>query len=459
MYERTALLPVSVDNALAWHARPGAFSRLIPPWQPVLLVKPNDGIGAGATLTMRLPLAGPLGVTWHALHEAPQGFRGFRDVQARGPFNRWEHDHVFEEAGAGASRLVDRVSYRLPLWPISQPVAGWAVRRMLDRMFTYRQDTTRADLARHASLAGGAPMTVAVTGASGLVGQALTAFLSTGGHRVLRLVRREARSADEVSWNPDDAGWDATALEGIDAVVHLAGENIAGRRWSDAHKARVRESRVRSTESLVTALSQLARPPRALVCASAIGYYGASREDSLTEESPAGGGFMAEVCEAWEGAALAAEARGMRVAILRIGVVMSPLGGALAKMMPAFLAGVGGPVGKGSQHMSWIGLDDVVYATHFVLSREDARGPFNLTAPTPVTNREFARTLGRVLHRPAILPLPAAAVRALFGEMGDALLLGSLDVRPRRLEGLGFRFEYPELEGALRHVLGRAAAR
>lgn len=454
-FERATILPVSMERALAWHARPGAFSRLVPPWQPVDLVKPNDGIDAGATLTMRLPLAGPLGVTWHAVHEAPRGFRGFRDVQARGPFNRWEHDHVFEDAGDGTTRLVDRVNYRLPLWPIASPIAGWAVKRMLERMFRYRQDTTRADLARHAEFEAAGQKTIAITGASGLVGQALVAFLSTGGHRVLRLVRRPPRSQDEIRWDPEGGAWDASALEGIDAVVHLAGENIAARRWSEAHKARVRQSRVASTESLVKAISALASPPKALVSASAIGFYGATRSDVVTEDDGPGTDFMADVCEAWEAATRPAEARGIRVATLRIGVVLSPLGGALAKMAPAFLAGVGGPVGDGRQRMSFISLDDVLYATHFVLSRPDARGPFNLTAPESASNREFARTLGHVLGRPSFLPLPAFAVKALFGEMGKALLLGSIDARPRRLEELGFRFEYPTLEGALRHVLGR----
>jgi len=454
-FEKDSILPASLDDTLAWHARPGAFLRLSPPWQPIELLKPNNGIDAGATLTMRLPFLGPIGITWHAVHEAPRGYRGFRDVQARGPFNRWEHDHVFEAASASETRLIDRVSYRLPLWPVAQPLAGWAFRKMIHRMFTYRHEVTRADLARHAPFANQPPRTIAMTGASGMVGAALSAFLTTGGHRVLKLVRGKPTGADEVAWDPAGGPWDASPLESIDAVIHLAGENIAGRRWSEAHKRRVLESRTVGTKSLIDALATLKQRPKTFLCASAIGYYGASRAEAVTEDAAPGDDFMADVCRKWEDASAAAAALGMRVAQLRIGVVLSPSGGALQKMLPAFQFGVGGPVGKGTQTMSWVSLDDVLYAIHFLVMHGTASGAFNLTAPNPATSASFARTLGAVLGRPSILPLPAFAVRAAFGEMGEALLLGSIEARPTRLEALGFRFEYPTLDGALRHTLGR----
>jgi len=458
-FERETTLPVPIDDALAWHARPGAFRRLSPPWQPIELVKPNDGIEAGATLTMRLPILGPIGVTWHALHEAPDGFRGFRDVQAAGPFNRWEHDHVFEASASDATRLVDRVSYRLPLWPIAQPLAGWVVRSMLTRMFCYRHEVTRADLARHAEFAERGSLRIAVTGATGMVGEALCAFLTTGGHRVLRLVRGAPKNGDEVRWDPSGGAWDASPLEGCDAVIHLAGENIAARRWSADHKARVLASRVEGTRSLVAALGRLERKPRVLLSASAIGYYGAERPEAVGEDAAPGEDFMAEVCREWEAEAEKAESLGLRVARMRIGVVLSPAGGALGKMLPAFQLGVGGRIGDGRQTMSWVSLDDVVYAIHFLMMTEAATGAFNLTAPAPADSAHFASTLGHVLGRPSFLPLPALAVKAAFGEMGKALLLGSIDAHPRRLEALGFRFEHPDLERALRHVLGREPAR
>jgi uncharacterized protein (TIGR01777 family) len=457
-FERETTLPVPIDDALAWHARPGAFRRLVPPWQPVELVKPNDGIEAGATLTMRMPILGPVGITWRALHEAPHGYRGFRDVQASGPFNRWEHDHMFESSSSETTRLVDRVSYRLPLWPVAQPVAGWAVRSMIERMFAYRHEVTRADLARHAEVAERGSLRVAITGATGMVGDALAAFLTTGGHQVLRLVRGAPKAPDEVRWDPSGGAWDASPLEGCDAIIHLAGENIAARRWTATHKARVLASRVEGTRSLVAAIGRLTRKPRVLLSASAIGYYGAYRPEAVREDAAPGDDFMAEVCREWEAEAEKAVSLGLRVAEMRIGVVLSPAGGALAKMLPAFQFGAGGPVGNGRQKMSWVSLDDVLYAIHFLLMNEEASGAFNLTAPNPSDSATFAKTLGRVLHRPSFLPLPAFAVRAAFGEMGEALLLGSIDARPERLEALGFRFEHPDLESALRHVLGRQQA-
>lgn len=459
LFERTTELPVSIDDALAWHARPGAFRRLVPPWNQIVLLKPNDGIDAGATLTMRLQLAGPIGIVWRALHEAPRGYRGFRDVQVAGPFNRWEHDHMFESATNDSSRLVDRVTYRLPMWPLAQPLAGWAVRSEVERMFAYRHAVTKADLARHAAFSDRSPRCVAVTGANGMVGRALCAFLTTGGHRVIRLVRGAPKDSDEVRWDPSGGDWDPSALEACDAVIHLAGENIAARRWSAEHKAKVLSSRVEGTRSLVSALGRLSRKPRTLLCASAIGFYGAERLETVGEDADAGGDFMAEVCRAWEAEAEKATTLGIRVARMRIGVVLSPEDGALAKMLPAFQFGVGGRVGGGQQKMSWVSLDDVVYAIHFLLMQESASGAFNLTAPVSTDSAAFAKTLGRVLRRPAFMPLPAFAVRAAFGEMGEALLLGSIDARPHRLEAAGFRFEYPDLEAALRHVLGRPSPR
>lgn len=454
-FEKAVMLPGSVPDVLAWHARPGAFLRLSPPWQPIRLLKPNNGIEAGATLAMRLSVAGPLGITWNALHEPTRGYLGFRDIQTSGPFNRWEHDHVFESASATETRLVDRVSYRLPLWPVSQPLAGWAVRSMLRRTFTYRHEVTHSDLTRHAAYATRAPLTVAVTGASGMLGAALTAFLTAGGHRVMRLVRGAATKPDEVHWNATGGAWDASPLEGCDAVIHLAGENIASRRWSRAHKQRVLESRTLSTKSLIGGLRSLERRPKAFLCASATGYYGASREGVLSENAEAGQDFLAEVCRNWEEAAREAESIGIRAIQLRIGVVLSPLGGALQKLLPAFQLGVGGAVGPGTQTMSWISIDDVVYAIHHLLMRQDVSGAFNLTAPNPISNAQFARTLGKVLQRPSVLTLPALVVKLVFGEMGKALLLGSIDARPARLDAIGYRFEYPELEDALRHTLGR----
>lgn len=301
-------------------------------------------------------------------------------------------------------------------------------------------------------------MHVLVTGASGLIGSALVPMLTMGGHTVRRLVRSMPHpERGEIPWDPATRSIATPALEGFDAVVHLAGENIA-RRWNAAHKARIRDSRVQGTQLLCEALAQLVKPPRVLLSASAIGYYGDRGEALLGEESAPGTGFLAEVCRAWEDAAAPALQRGIRVVYLRLGVVLSPAGGALARMLTPFRLGVGGVIGPGTQYLSWIALDDVLGAIHHALMTEELRGPVNIVAPHPITNREFTRALGKVLRRPTWLPLPAFAARLAFGEMADALLLASTRVMPARLLASQYAFLYPEIEGALRHLLGKQAA-
>ena len=299
-------------------------------------------------------------------------------------------------------------------------------------------------------------MIVAVTGASGLVGSALRRALAAQGHDVLPLVRGAPPAPGErvVRWDPAAGTLAAADLEGVDAVVHLAGERIAGR-WTAAKKARIRDSRVRSTALLAGTLARLARPPRVLVSASAVGWYGDRGDEILTEGSPPGTGFLAEVCREWEAATGPAALVGIRVAHLRIGMVLSRRGGGLAALLPAFRLGLGGAVGRGVQWMSWIALDDLVGALVHALGADTLAGPVNAVAPHPVTNREFTRTLGRVLRRPAFLPFPALAARLLLGEMANALLLASVRALPLRLTASGYAFEHPQLDGALRAELAR----
>jgi uncharacterized protein len=298
-------------------------------------------------------------------------------------------------------------------------------------------------------------MKILVTGSTGMVGSSLVPALHTAGHTVLRLVRRAPKpgNTQELGWNPETGELINTEqFEALDAVIHLAGENIAGKRWTPEQKALIESSRVDQTRKLCQALSQLTTPPKHFLAASAIGYYGAQNTDALTEVSPGGTDFLARVCRQWEGAAqpLAAVAR---IAHLRFGVILGKQGGALAKMLPIFKLGGGGPLGHGNQVMSWIALDDIVGGVIHVLNHPELTGPFNLTAPVPVTNKAFSHTLGGVLFRPAFAPVPAFAVKLMFGEMGDALLLSSSKVLPVRLQESGFKFQYPDLRQALKHVL------
>jgi uncharacterized protein (TIGR01777 family) len=294
----------------------------------------------------------------------------------------------------------------------------------------------------------------AVTGASGLVGSALVPFLAAEGHEVVRLVRRAPRSKDEARWDPEAGEVDAAALEGVDAVVHLAGANIAGGRWTAARKALLRSSRVGPTQLLARALAGLERKPKVLVSASAIGYYGNRGDAWVTESDPPADDFLGRLSVEWEAAAEPVRAAGIRVVHLRTGLVLSAAGGALGKMLLPFRAGLGGVIGPGTQYVSWIALDDLAGVVHHLLDRADLEGPVNAVAPAPVTNTVFTKTLGRVLGRPTIAPLPAFALRLALGEMADATLLSSTRVRPERLQASGFRFRFPDLEGALRHVLG-----
>jgi hypothetical protein len=331
----------------------------------------------------------------------------------------------------------------------------WLARPRVERMLAYRHALLPADLAAHARFRQHAPIHVAVTGASGLLGSALVPFLTTGGHRVTPVSRRP-RPAGMMWWEPSSGAIELSALEGVDAVVHLAGENI-GKRWTERRKRRIRQSRTAGTGLLAEALAELERPPRVLVAASAMGIYGDRGDELLTEEAvPAeSSDFLVQLGRDWEAATEPARAAGIRVVHLRFGLILSPARGVLGRMLPVFRAGVGGPLGSGQHWMSWISLDDAVGAVHHALFTSELSGPVNTAAPEPVTNRGFAETLGRVLHRPALLPAPAFALRLLFGEMADKGLLASQRLSSERLVSSGYSFRHPDLESALRHELGR----
>jgi uncharacterized protein (TIGR01777 family) len=336
------------------------------------------------------------------------------------------------------------------------PAAPAAVRERLERWLARRHRILAADLARFERFAGQPRRTIAVSGASGLVGSALVAFLDAAGHRVRPFVRGAAGPPGAIHWDPARGTIDGAALAGVDAVVHLAGESVAGGRWTAARKERIRASRVRGTATIANALVALAPRPAVLVSASAIGYYGDRGEEWLDESSGAGHGFLADVCREWESATEPAARSGIRVVHARIGIVLAEAGGALARMLAPFRLGLGGRLGSGRQFMSWIALDDAIGAIHHALGEPALTGPVNVVGPDPLRNAEFARALGGVLGRPALLPVPGAAVRVLLGAMGRELLLAGARVRPARLLGSGFRFEHAALAGALAFELGLA---
>ncbi len=296
-------------------------------------------------------------------------------------------------------------------------------------------------------------MRVLLSGGSGPIGQACRETLSAAGHTVVRLVRTVPAHPGEVWWDPANGVLDPAGLARVDAAIHLSGESIAAQRWSDADKARIRSSRIDSTRLIAGTLAKLAPRPRVLVCASAMGFYGSRGNEVLNEESRGGTGFLADLAREWEAAARPAAEAGIRVVNTRFGLVLSPRGGVLERLVPIFRLGMGGPIADGRAWWSWVAIDDLARAVLFAIERDVLAGPVNVVAPGAVRNREFARTLGRVLHRPALLPVPALALYLLYGEMADEALLASTRVAPARLAAAGFGFRHPALEEALRHVL------
>jgi uncharacterized protein (TIGR01777 family) len=297
-------------------------------------------------------------------------------------------------------------------------------------------------------------MRILITGATGMVGTALLQRLRSTGHESIAVSRQKGRS-DTIYWDPASGEFDLPSMERFDAAVHLAGENIAAGRWTTAQKERIRDSRIRGTRLLSESIAKLQHPPRVLISASAIGYYGDRGDEILREESSPGTGFLPDVCRQWEAATDAATRRGVRVVHPRFGIILSARSGALAKMLPPFKMGIGGRIGSGRQYMSWITLEDACGVILHAIEAEGLHGAVNAVSPNPVTNQDFTSTLGRVLYRPTIFPLPAFAARILLGEMADALLLASARVEPAKLRATRYAFRFAELEPALRYLIGR----
>lgn len=478
-------LPHPRAEVFRWFSRPGALVRLTPSFFGTILAEPSDGINPGSTAAMGVGAPGGLGtwlgsaagsvrgmvpilpkwvrpeIRWNALHTELVPDVSFTDVMDSGPLASSTHNHTFSDGEPGTTVMLDEMHYELP----SLVRGRWAHRAMeaeLGRMFAFRERQLRADLAFHAGHAG-EPVTIAVSGASGLVGRQLCALLGGGGHTVLKLVRRAPRAADEIFWDPDAGVVDTEALARAHVVVHLAGHPIGGR-FTQATKDAIHQSRIRGTGLLARTLASLASDGvrRTLVSGSAVGYYGADPQAGssgdptpLVESDPAGGDFLAAVCRDWEAACTPALSAGVRVVNVRTGIVLSAGGGVLQRLLPLYLAGVGGPLGE-KQWQSWVGIDDMagIFA-HAALS-PSLSGAVNGVAPRPVTAGEFARILGRVLHRPAAVKVPAIGPKLLLGDQGATeLALASQRVSSAKIQNSGFEFRHADLESALRHILGQ----
>lgn len=452
-------LPVTREEAFVWHTRPGAFERLTPPWTRLRVVDGGAGVAEGSRLVFDA-CRGPLKVRWVAHHFDVRPGIGFSDSQVRGPMRRWVHEHTMEGDGPEC-RLVDVVRFQPPLGWVGGLVAGRALRSELERVFRFRHARLRADLRRlgafDALRKSTKPLRIAISGASGFLGATLHTVLSTGGHSVIRLVRHRSEHPDEVLIAPGAGSRggqiDLDPLEGLDVVVHLAGEPVSGGRWTKERMARVRESRVESTRLLALAVSQLRRPPGAFVVASGVGYYGDRGDELLAEDAGVGSGFFAELTRDWEAAAEPARQAGVRTTSMRFGAVLGAAGGVLRMLRPWHALGLGMIAGPGTQWWSWIGLDDAISALMHAMADESLCGPVNVVAPQAVTAHEFSAALARVLDKPLLARAPAWLIRLAAGGAAE-WALSSVRTAPAALRARGFEWATPTLDAALRWELG-----
>jgi uncharacterized protein (TIGR01777 family) len=455
VFTRKSTMPVSAMELYTWHTRPGAFERLVPPFESIS-VEHAPQLREKEKVVLALKL-GPVTRIWIGQIADVIPGKSFRDELLSGPMASWNHHHLFRDTGSGTSILEDRVEYTLPFGTFGRTLGSSIARNKLFQVFEYRHAVLSRDLQLH-KRAAMPPSRFLISGSSGLIGSALIPFLRSGGHTVVRLVRSrsQAKAKDAIYWNPEKGFPQGTSeLEGFDGVIHLGGEGIADKRWSAQRKQRIRDSRVNGTRVLCEALSSLSAKPSVIVTASAVGIYGDTADEFVDESSPIGSGFLAEVGSQWEEATASAKDAGFRVVHARFGIVLSPLGGALKKMLLPFQMNMGGKLGNGRQYMSWVAMDDVIGAIHHALSHDQISGAMNVTAPAPVTNSEFTKTLAYVLGRFVGPPVPAFALRTMFGELADAALLSGTRVLPAVLQSSNYEFAFPDLEGALRHLLGQ----
>jgi uncharacterized protein (TIGR01777 family) len=453
-YKYQSYLNDSAETVFRWHTRPGALQRLMPPWHHIRKLEKKGSIRDGDEISFHLQ-RGPLDIRWRAIHKNYREGVSFTDEQVEGVFQKWIHTHAFYDNGPEQCLAEDHVEYELPFPPVGGLLLDWMVQREHQRVFRFRHERLKNDLARHRRFADRPRLRIAITGASGFIGTQLRFFLQTGGHEVYALVRRTPEpEQNEIYWNPDLREIDAPALENFDAVIHLAGERLSRLRWTDEFKKRVFHSRVDGTAFLCETLAALENPPKTLISSSATGYYGDTGIHCVDESAPSGEGFLAHVCRHWEAATQPAQDAGVRVVHLRIGVVMGAAGGMLKTVRLPFQFCLGGKLGSGRQHLSWISLDDLLGAIYYVMYRHDISGAVNAVSPIPVSHEEFTQTLADLLNRPAFLSVPETAARYLMGDMADELLFTSQCVLPRKLEHSDFVFYHKTIHDALRFELG-----
>jgi len=443
-YTHKSLIDLPCEEVFAWHKRKGAFGRLTPISQKVEVLDQSDSIEDGARIKLKVT-QGPFSQNLEFEHYDYIENEQFCDRQVKGPFVKWEHRHRFIPVNERQCEMVDEIDYELP-WYL--PLTESRLKQRMRNLFDFRHRRLQCDLQEHKGVQ---RMKILIAGSSGLIGSALKDFLTTGGHEITPLVRSE--KDEGVLWDPAKQKVDLSQLEGYDVIINLAGENLADSRWNEAKKQKILKSRVNTTQLLAESIKNLTRPPKVFVNASAIGYYGHVPEGEVTESHFAGEGFLSEVCQKWEAATECLIGEDIRIVLLRTGVVLSPNGGALKAMLTPFKFGLGGVIGSGKQMMSWIDIEDHIRAVYFCINTDAIHGPINLTAPNPVSNREFTKALGKALNRPTVFPMPEFVAQTLFGEMADEMLLSGAKVMPEKLLKHGFAFQYPTIKDSLEHLL------
>ena len=446
------------EDVSGWHERPGALERLVPPWANVRVQRGAGGPEMRGRVDLRWGL-GLIGLPWK-LHRTECRFGELLVYeQRRGPFQHWRWERRFEPGCEKETALVDLVSWSPPSGMAGRAFSESRVRRTLERVVDFQARRLAADLDRIRRLGPGAGRRVAITGSSGLIGAELGYLLEASGYQVQRISRsprgKQGGHLESLRWDPESGELPGKPLEGLHAFVHLAGESIAGVRWTRAKKAAILSSREKGTALVSRTLSELNHPPQVLISSSAVGFYGHRGNEILSEESGPGDGFLSTVCTRSEASTHAARACGIRTVHMRSGLVLSAMGGALRTLLIPFGFGLGGRIGSGRQYLSWIDLDDEIGMIVHCIEEGLARGAVNATSPNPVTNTAFTDILGRVLSRPTLLPVPAVMLGALMGEMGTELLLSGQRAVPKKASDSGYRFLFPDLEDSLRHQLGR----
>ncbi|MFT5701954.1 MAG: hypothetical protein ACI8ZB_004858 [Desulforhopalus sp.] len=457
LFEHRSSYPCSAQQLYDWHSRFGALERLLPPWEKTKIVSRQGGIDPGGKVVLKMR-TGLFPFHFHAHHVENVPGKMFRDIQEKGPFTSWSHSHFFTDTTSG-STLYDKVEYSLPFEKKLPGFIKRHVHKSLQQVFHHRESIISEDIKVHLRCSG-KPLTILISGASGVLGRELIPFLTTGGHQVWTLVRRAPDTQkNEIFWDPENDILDASQLPELDAVIHLAGEYIGLSRWSEEKKQRVISSRVEGTNLISRVISSLDVKPKVFLCASAVGYYGDTSQTDLQETQPQGSDFISEVCGRWEASAAAAEKAGIRTVFLRLGVGLTPRGGALERILETSPLGFMRRFGSGNQYISWISTDDMISAMLHCLACESLQGPVNIAAPEPVTNTQFMRTLAKVAKRPLLLPVPAALLKIVYGQMASEILLSGSHVSTKKLVDSGFQFRHPNLELALKKLLGKDSIR